>query len=171
MAWHHLVPRENALFYWPPQPRVVPCAHVIQRLLSEGKYPAGLINRKCVFLSASSQLMFHIFQWLWAESFGVLLGEPSVSVVARAGVGTELLSKIRPYCGGEAKSGDGEKRSVRTRCLASRRSRRLFANILFEQRRVPLRKRIRPGPLDSFHCPRHGNDVSHPRSSVVGITP
>lgn len=81
MAWHHSVPRENVLFYWPPQPRVVPCARVIQRLLSEGKCPACLINRKCVFLSASSQLMFHIFQWLWAESFRVLLGEPSVSVV------------------------------------------------------------------------------------------
>lgn len=109
MAWHHLVPRENALFYWPPQPRVVPCAHVIQRLLSEGKYPAGLINRKCVFLSASSQLMFHIFQWLWAESFGVLLGEPSVSVVARPGAGTELLSEIRPCCGGSKVWRRGEK--------------------------------------------------------------
>lgn len=81
MAWHHSVPRENVLFYWPPQPGVVPCARVIQRLLSEGKCPACLINRKCVFLSASSQLMFHIFQWLWAESFRVLLGEPSVSVL------------------------------------------------------------------------------------------
>lgn len=39
MAWHHSLPRENVLFYWPPQLRVVPCAHVIQQPPSEGKDP------------------------------------------------------------------------------------------------------------------------------------
>lgn len=156
------------LFYWPPQPRVVPCAHVIQRLLSEGKYPACLINRKCVFLSASAQLMFHIFQWLWAESFGVLLGEPSVSVL-RGRSGHRAFRRKRSYVGKQV-SGDGEK-GARGRRNGRKHGgtnhegvsppiRTCLANVLFEQRGVPLRKQILPGPLDSFHCQRYGNGVS-----------